>query len=316
MLVRSLALLVCASIADVPPPGAVGDPASAAPEAADELAAPPAPPSREAAAVAAATPGAPPVAPVEVPVDAAVDVPPLLSARSNETMHFAVSYLGVTMGKVRLFVGQVDSTVAPVFLQAQTSSLLSFVTLRQQLATYLDVSTGLPRSASLDAVEGSYRHSDTVQFDRAANKATVRVRGKYDNTYVIDTPPGTIDFVGLVYRLRGLPLEPGARHEFPVLAGRHLKTVVAEVVGRETVSTKIGDFRAVKVRVPTGFTGKFSEKNPTHIWFSEDERRMVVRITSDFAIGHATATLVSYAPGTPPPPPALSAAPAPGTTRP
>jgi len=217
--------------------------------------------------------------------------------RSNETMEYAVSYLGVTMGKVRLFVGKVDPTIAPVFLQAQTSSIMSFITIKQQLATYLDVATGLPRSASLDAVEGSYRHTDTVQFDRAANKATVREKGKYDNTYVVDVPPGTVDFVALVFKLRSLPLQPGTRHEFPVLSGRKLKTVVAEVVGRETVSTKIGDFPAMKVRVPTGFTGKFSEKNPTYVWFSDDPRRVVVRITSDFAIGHATAGLVSYAPG-------------------
>jgi len=36
--------------------------------------------------------------------------------------------------------------------------------------------------------------------------------------------------------------------------------------------------------------------------FSDDDRRVVVRITADFAIGHATANLASYAPGTPPPP--------------
>jgi hypothetical protein len=222
---------------------------------------------------------------------------PALAARSNETMEFSVSYLGVPMGKARLFVGNVDPTVAPVFLQAQTSSLLSFITLRQQLATYLDLATGLPRSASLDSVEGRYRHTDTVQFDRAANRATVRQKGKYDNTYLVDVPPGTVDFVALVFKLRSLPLEPGLRHEFPVLSGRVVKTVVAEVVAREMISTRAGDFPAVKVRVPTGFTGKFSEKNPTCVWFSDDPRRIVVRITTDFAVGHATAGLVSYAPG-------------------
>jgi hypothetical protein len=214
-------------------------------------------------------------------------------------MDFAVSYLGVKMGKVRLFVGDVEHSVAPVFLQAQTSSVLSFITLRQHLATYLDLATGLPRSASLDAIEGSYRHTDTVHFDREANRATVREKGRYDNTYLVDVPPGTVNFVGLVFKLRGLPLEPGTRHEFPVLAGRRLKTIAAEVLGREEVETRAGKFPAVKVRVPTGFTGKFSEKNPTLVWFSDDARRIVVRITSDFAVGHATASLVSYSPGAP-----------------
>jgi hypothetical protein len=201
------------------------------------------------------------------------------------------------MGKARLFVGNVEPTIVPVFLQAQTSSIFSFITLREQISTYLDPATGLPRSASLDAVEGSYRHTDTVQFDRATNKATVREKGKYDHTNVVDVPPGTLDFVGLVFKLRSLPLDARVRYEFPVLAGRKLNTIVAEVVARETVSTSLGDVAAVKVRVPTSFSGKFSEKNPTHVWFSDDARRIVVRITTDFAVGHATASLVSYAPG-------------------
>jgi hypothetical protein len=279
VIARTLALLVSAAVAGLPAEKAV----SPAVPATLEISAPTAPSSLDVPR---------PIAPPSV----APQTPP---PRSNETMEYSVSYLGVPMGKVRLFVGTVEETIAPVFLQAQTSSVLSFVTLRQQLATYLDVETGLPRRSSLDAIEGSYRHNDTTQFDRDANKATVREKGRYDNTYLIDVPPGTLDFVGLVFKLRTLPLEPGMRHEFPVLAGRRLKAVAAEVLGREHVSTKVGEFAAVKVRIPTGFTGKFSEKNPTLVWFSDDARRIVVRITSDFAVGHATAGLVSYSPGAP-----------------
>lgn len=227
-------------------------------------------------------------------------LPPPTPPRSSESMEFQVSYLGVPMGKVRLFAGTVDSTVAPVFLQAQTTSIFAIVTLRQQLASYLDVETGLPRSGALDAVEGSYRHTDTVSYDRVANKAKVREKGKYDNTYLIDVPPDATDFISLVYRLRTLPLATGARYDFRVLAGRDLNRVVAEVQGRERIQTKAGTFETVKVRVPTGFTGKFSEKDPTFVWFSDDDRRVVVRITADFAIGNATANLVAYAPGVAP----------------
>jgi hypothetical protein len=234
---------------------------------------------------------------VEVPSAAAASA---LAPRSNERMDFSISFLGMPMGKVRLFTGQVDGAVAPVFLQAQTSSVLAFVKIREQLATYLDVTTGLPRSATLDAVEGSYRHSDSAMFDRTTNKATVREKGKYDNTYVVDVPPGTLDFLALVFKLRALPLEPGQRNEFPVLAGRTVNRIVTEVVGREKVPTRSGDLQTLKVKVPTGFSGKFSEKNPTYVWFSDDARRVVVRIVSDFAVGHATASLDAYAPGSGP----------------
>jgi hypothetical protein len=51
------------------------------------------------------------------------------------------------------------------------------------------------------------------------------------------------------------------------------------------------------VRVPTGLTGKVAEKSPTFIWFSDDARRAVVRISADFSIGRANALLTAYTPG-------------------
>ncbi len=219
----------------------------------------------------------------------------------GERMEFSVTYLGITMGKARISVGTPEGRVLPVFLEARTAGIAKIITVRDQLATFLDVETGLPRSSSLDAVESSYRHTDTAHFDREAGKATVRLKGKYDNTFLVDVPPDTVDFVALVFKLRVLPLDPGVRHEFQVLAGRTVSKVVAEVTGREKVSTKAGEFAAVKIRVPTGFTGKFSEKNPTFVWLSDDARRIVVRIATEFAIGHGTANLVSYQPGTPAP---------------
>jgi hypothetical protein len=257
-------------------------------------------------AAAAATSSATQPASLERPGASPAAVPaalafPFAPPRPNETMDYQVSYLGMTLGKVRLYTGAADASTAPVFLQAQTTSVFAIVTLKQQLASYIDVRTGLPRSGSLDAVEGSYRHTDTVYYDRTANKAKVREKGKYDNTYLIDVPPDALDFIALVYRLRSLPLEDGAKYDFRVLAGRDLNHVTATVLGREKVETKAGTFSAVKVRVPTGFTGKFSEKDPTFVWFSDDARRIVVRISADFAIGHANANLTAYNPGSAPP---------------
>ncbi len=215
----------------------------------------------------------------------------------EERMEYTVRYLGLPVGKARISVGRPEGPVLPVFLQTRTSGLAGIVNVRQQLATHLDVETLLPRSSSLDAVEGGYQHNDSTQFDRAGGKATVRQKGKFDNTYVIEVPPGTLDFVALVFRLRTLPLEPGASHEFHVLSGRNVRKVAAQVEERETVETRAGTFAAVKVRVPTGFTGKFSEKHPTYVWFTDDARRVVVQITTEFSVGRATAGLTAYQPG-------------------
>lgn len=215
----------------------------------------------------------------------------------NERMEFAIDYKGMRLGKSQLFLGRADGSVIPAVLQTRTTGVAAVITIRQQLSSNIDRTTGLPRSNSLDAVEGNYRHTDTASFDRATNKVTVRERGKHDNTVVVDVPPGTVDFLTMVYRLRGMPLEPGTMHAFDVLAARTVSRIEAEVVGRERVSTGIGDLPAIKVRVPTSFEGEFQEKNPTFIWFSDDPRRIIVRISADFAIGRATARLVSYSAG-------------------
>jgi hypothetical protein len=215
----------------------------------------------------------------------------------EERMEFDIDYKGMRLGEAKLFLGQVDGGVIPAVLQTRTTGIASIITIRQQLSSNLDRETGLPRSIALDAREGDYRHSDTATFDRPANKVRVREQGKHVNNYVLDVPPGTVDFIAMVYRLRQIPLEPGERHPFHVLAGKTVSRIEAEVMGRERVSSGIGEVAAIKVRVPTNFEGEFQEKNATFIWFSDDPRRIIVRISTAFAIGRATARLVSYEPG-------------------
>ena len=215
----------------------------------------------------------------------------------QERMQYTITYVGLPMGKARLSVGTPEGTVLPVLLEAKTSGVVGFVDVKEQLASYVDTATGLPRTALIDSIEPNYRRVTYTRFDREANRATVWDRGRSETTDEVAVPPGTLDFVALVFRLRSLPLGQGARHTFPVLFGKTISTVVTEVVGRERLSTKAGTFLAVKVKVPTGFNGKFSEKSPTFVWFSDDARRIVVRISTDFAIGRAFADLVSYEPG-------------------
>jgi hypothetical protein len=217
---------------------------------------------------------------------------------ADERMEFVIDYLGITIGRARISVGPADGGAAPLQLSSRSAGLMSVVTFKQTLVSQLDVVTLLPRASALEATEpGGYKHTDTARFDRATNKATVRERGRFDKSYEIEVPEGTVDFLALVFRLRTLPLADGASHAFQVLSGRKVSQVVAVVVKRESVRTDAGRFAAVKVRVPTGFDGKFSEKNPTYVWFSDDPRHVVVKISTDFAVGRAEAELTSYQPG-------------------
>jgi len=240
-----------------------------------------------------ATP-APPATPPASGTAPATPPPATIHHLPGEEMKLDVSLGFFKAGEARITVGQRDGEVLPVALETRTTGLAGLVKLRSGLVSYLDSATGLPRSSRLEGVEPGYRHVDTAAFDRQAGIATVREVGRFDNTYKIEVPPGTLDFVALVFRLRTLPLVDGETHEFQVLSGRKVSRIVAAVEGREVVETPAGDFPAVKVRVPTGLTGKIAEKSPTFIWFSDDSRRVVVRISADFSIGRANALLTSH----------------------
>lgn len=226
-------------------------------------------------------------------------VPPQVPFAPGESTELSVDYLGIKVGLARITVGTPAGDLLPVLLQAKTGGLVGFLDVREQLTSNLERRSLLPRTSSLDAVELGYRHSDHTRFDREAGTATVVSRGKSTTTETVEVPEGTLDFVAMLFRLRTLPLSLGTKHAFTVLAGSKVHEVVAEVVAREEVKTRAGTFAAWKVRVPTGFGGKFSEKEPTYAWFSDDSRRILVRLSTDFAIGRAVATLATYRPGRP-----------------
>jgi len=219
---------------------------------------------------------------------------------TGERMGFTINYLGMRMGTASITVREPAGPLVPVELEAHTTGLASgLYDFREKLTSNLDPETGLPSSFVLDTNERGRKHHDTTDYDRAAGKAVVVQRGRTTSTDTVPVPPGTVDFVALVFQLRRMPLEPGDRHTFPVLSGTDVHQVVTEVMGRETVKTRAGTFVALKVRVPTGFTGAFSERNPTYLWLSDDGARIVVRLSTDFSFGGAVAELISYRPRAP-----------------
>src|SRR5512142_192706 len=162
---------------------------------------------------------------------------------TGERMSFSINYLGMRMGTASITIRQPVGSLVPVQLEAHTTGLASgLYDFREKLTSNLDPDTGLPRSFVLDTNERGRKHYDTTDYDRASGRAVVVQRGKTTSTDTVPIPPGTFDFVALVFQLRRMPLEPGDRHTFPVLAGTDVHPVVTEVMGRETVRTRAGTF--------------------------------------------------------------------------
>jgi hypothetical protein len=223
---------------------------------------------------------------------------PPLGFLPGEEMSFSIDYLFIPTGMARILVGKPEGAVWPVMCQARTQGLASLIDIREQFVSYWDADAKLPRGTDLFALEMGDRHRDVARFDRDQGKATVRI--EHQGTRKVqsyDLPAGTHDVVSAFMSLRQRPLAPGAHYELPVFAGDRTFTLVADVGARERLETPAGRFEAFRIKIQTGFDGKFSTKRDTLLWLSDDPRHVLVRISADVAVGSIVATLTSYKEG-------------------
>jgi hypothetical protein len=228
----------------------------------------------------------------------ALQAQPAAALQPGEEIRMSVSYLHLPSGEGTISIGEPDNGAWPLVFQGKTGGLVGLVNVRERLVSWWDPQSRLPFGSNLSAQELGDKHDDEARFDRGSLKATVTVnrKGKV-RTREVDVPADALDLPSVFMYLRLQPLAVGQRYSVPVLAGRDLFTLDAEVVKAERLDTDIGEVDAVAVRIKTGFKGKFDSKRPTWLWFTADERHVPLRITAEFAVGSLVASIKSYRAG-------------------
>jgi hypothetical protein len=218
----------------------------------------------------------------------------------GEESVFQVTYLHIPTGEARMTVGKAEGDIWPVIFQARTGGVAGILDIREHLVSYWDHVRKASRGSDLRAYEVGDLHFDSTRFDRDEGKATVSVTRKGKRKVkTVDVPAGVHELTSAFMYLRLQPLEPGQRHELPVLASTKTFTLVAEVLGREEVKAPAGTFSTLKLRVHTEIEGKFSTSRPSFMWVSDDPRHLLIRAQADFAVGGVVLALKSYTPGAP-----------------
>jgi hypothetical protein len=223
---------------------------------------------------------------------------PARALQPGEEIRMDVSYLHLPSGEGSLSIGKPDNGTWPLVFQCQTGGFAGFFDLREKMTSWWDPELRLPSGSTVSAVERGVRSDDEARYDRGSLKATVtRSRKGKVKVRELDIPADALDLPSVFMHLRLQPLAVGERYSTPVLAGRDLFTLTAEVVREELLETRIGDVRALAVRVKTELKGKWNTKRDTWLWFSADERHIPLRISAEFAVGSLVAQITSYRPG-------------------
>ena len=253
-------------------------------------AATPRPSPRRPAAAATATPR-PPAAPAAI-----------VPFADGERTTYSVSWSAMTAGTASLSVRAVrnadgiDAWTAHAEV-TPSSMLSSLYTLSYKADSTFDARTLLPRSSLVDSLEGSRRRIRRTVFDQNKRKAQYSVTIGDTVTRSVDIAAESQDILSIVYKIRTLPLATGFRQALAVCDNGRRYTFDFSVGEKTTLTTVLGALPAYKVapRV-VGEDGKVEPSQKT-MWFSADDRRLLLRAESTLTVGKVILELASVTPG-------------------
>jgi hypothetical protein len=116
-----------------------------------------------------------------------------------------------------------------------------------------------------------------------------------------DMTPFSQDLLSSLLYLRTVSLPDGGHVRFPLTSeGKNFEALVS-VVRREEISTPWGRVKAVVVKPQAFLNGELQNKNDSFLWFSDDERRQMLRLEAKLKVGSVTAVCKRIEAGEPRP---------------
>jgi len=119
-----------------------------------------------------------------------------------------------------------------------------------------------------------------------------------------------LDDMAFIYWVRTLPLEVGHRYEYTRYFRPDRNPVIVQVLKREEIDAAGQKFNAIVIKpmIPKG-RGILAENADARMWLSDDQRRLLLKLQSNFSFGTITMNLKEYSA---PPPTAAPPPPSPG----
>jgi len=203
----------------------------------------------------------------------------------GETLDYNLTWLKITGGTARMTISAPDDASYRITSVARSSPTFSrFFKVRDEIETVVarnDFST-LRYVKRLDE-DGDQIEEVTVVEDGTATRTRKKVKK-------VRVPRPVFDPISLIYHLRTLDLTPGKVYEFEIIADGKLYSVSARSVRKEKVTTPAGTFNCVRVE-PRMTSGGVEREERLFIWYSDDEKKLPVRIRTEVKVGAITATL-------------------------
>jgi hypothetical protein len=152
--------------------------------------------------------------------------------------------------------------------------------------SFVDPATGLPYRARQEIREGARVENVTRDFNTAPGESAI------PSKQTVTAPAASYDLLSALYRMRALPLTPGATYTTSVQNGEAVYNVELKVTGRENLKTNLGSSSAIVTQARVRGNPEADAYRVT-VYFSDDERHVPLLITARHRAGEIRADIAS-----------------------
>ncbi len=165
-----------------------------------------------------------------------------------------------------------------------------FFKVRDRYESYIDTSTLLPLQFIRNVEEGKHKVYNNVSFNHNAGTAT-STNGTFTITRCVQ------DVMSSMYYARNIRYDkykPGDKIPFDMFIDDEVFHLYLRYLGKETVKTRYGKFRAIKFK-PLLIKGTMFEGGEKMIvWVSDDPNHLVLRVESGITVGSIKVDMFGY----------------------
>jgi hypothetical protein len=179
------------------------------------------------------------------------------------------------------------------------SSFDLFVKIRDTWQSYIDTAAILPQRSFRNIEEGNYRKRETVDFNHYNNTVFVekKKKTKPKETATHKIPDNAHDIVSGFYYLRTVNydgLKQGDKLNVKGFFDEEAFDMVVTYKGRETVNTKAGKIKAIKLVPDMPKNKLFDGENAITVYLSDDKNKIPVLIQAEMFVGSIKVELYEY----------------------
>jgi hypothetical protein len=210
------------------------------------------------------------------------------------TVFYNVMGMYVNAGTATLSISSakmLNNDVLHVVGEGSTNSRYDWIfKVRDRYESYLDTETLQPYKFVRHIQEGGYRKHEELHFNRKNNTVT-------SSKGIFKVPDEIHDLLSSFYYARTINYDrykPGDKISFKMFLDGETYNMYVRYVGKETIKTKYGKFRAIKVK-PLLLKGQVFEggENMT-LWVTDDANHIPVRIESPLSVGNIKVDLMKH----------------------